>query len=192
MNDAELISRFKNGDKYAFKDLVEKYQNSIINTCYRFLRDQREAEELAQEVFLKVYLSLNSYQPKAKFSTWLFKIAVNLCLNKLRDRKREGVRRKDFYNNGSLQEDSEVPAPKENQPDFSFEQKELKRVIREAIDTLPKNQRTVILLSQYEELSYQEMAKILNCSVSAIESRLFRARENLKKTLKPFVEKGAI
>jgi RNA polymerase sigma-70 factor (ECF subfamily) len=192
MKDTELFLKFKNGDKTAFRKLVEKYQSSVINTCYRFLRNKQEAEETAQEVFLKVYLSLESYKPQANFSTWLFKIVVNLCLNKLRDKRKKGFFKKDFSNREPISEDQDVPAPKENQPDYTFEQKELKKIIKEAIDSLPEKQRNVILLSQYEGFSYQEMAKILDCSVSAIESRLFRGKENLKKKLKSFWEKGAI
>jgi len=182
MDETELILKFKQGDKSTFRPLVEKYQDSVINTCYRFLRNKEEAEEAAQEVFLKVYLSLDSYQPKSKFSTWLFKIVVNFCLNKLRDKKKSL----------SFQLEEDLPSPPEDQPDRSLEKEELKRLVREAIDSLPENQRTAILLNKYEDLSYQDMAKILDCSVSAVESRLFRAKENLKKKLDPYIEKDAI
>jgi RNA polymerase sigma-70 factor (ECF subfamily) len=191
MNDTELILKFKEGDKSAFRELVEKYQDSVINTCYRFLRNKEEAEEIAQEVFLKVYLSANSYQPKAKFSTWLFKIVVNLCLNKLRDKKKYvSLKIGSPYHKNQMEDD--IPALAEHQPDKSFEHKELKRIIKDAIDSLPENQRVAIILNKYEGFSYQEMAKILDCSVSSIESRLFRAKENLKKKLEPYIKKDAI
>ena len=182
MDETELILKFKQGDKSTFRPLVEKYQDSVINTCYRFLRNKEEAEEAAQEVFLKVYLSLDSYQPKSKFSTWLFKIVVNFCLNKLRDKKK-------FL---SFQLEEDLPSSPEDQPDRSLEKEELKRLVRDAIDSLPENQRTAILLNKYEDLSYQDMAKILDCSVSAVESRLCRAKENLKKKLDPYIKKDAI
>ncbi|MGB8656568.1 MAG: sigma-70 family RNA polymerase sigma factor [Candidatus Zixiibacteriota bacterium] len=178
MEETELIRQFKNGDKSAFRQLVEKYQDSVINTSYRFLRNKEEAEETAQEVFLKVYLSSQSYQPKAKFSTWLFKIVANCCLNKLRDKKKFS----------SLQLDKDLPASTEDQPDKSLERQELKRLLTEAIDSLPENQRTVILLNQDGEFSYQEMAKMLDCSVSAVESRIFRAKDSLKKILSPYLK----
>ncbi len=182
MDERELISKSKQGDRPAFRQLVEKYQDSVINMSYRFLRNKEEAEEAAQEVFLKVYLSRNTYQHQTKFSTWLFKIAVNYCLNKLRDRKKFPFSR--------LEED--LPAPAEFQPDKLLEQENLNRAIRKAIDSLPDQQRTVILLNQFEEFSYQEMARMLDCSLSAIESRLFRAKENLKRILAPFIKKDEI
>ena len=182
MDETELISKFKKGDKSAFRQLVEKYQDPVINASYRFLRNKEEAEEISQEVFLKVYLSASSYQPKTKFSTWLFKIVVNSCLNKLRDKKK--------FPTLPLEEDS--PAPIENQPDKTLERQELLRLVKEAIDSLPENQKTVIILKQYEEFSYQDIAKILDCSVSAVESRLFRAKESLKKKLAGHIKKDAI
>jgi len=182
MDEIKLIEEFKQGDKSAFRQLVEKYQDSVINVSYQFLRNKEEAEEVAQDVFLKVYLSSGSYQPKSKFSTWLFRIVVNSCLNKLRDKKKFS----------SLQLEENFPAPANDQPDKSYEQEELKRMVRSAIDSLPENQRTVILLNQYEELSYQDMARILDCSVSAIESRLFRAKESLKNKLAGYIKKDVI
>ena len=193
MNETELVLKFKNGDKSAFRELVEKYQGSVINTCFRFLRNKEEAEEVAQEVFLKVYLSARSYQPKAKFSTWLFKIVVNLCLNKLRDKKRSSLPKiEDSFYHNQIQMENDFPAPAESQPDKSYEREELKKIIKEAIDSLPENQRAAIILNKYEGFSYQDMAKILDCSVSAIEARLFRAKENLRKKLNPYIKKNAI
>ncbi len=177
-----MIQQFKQGDRSAFRQLVEKYQDSVINVSYRFLRNKEEAEEAAQEVFLKVYMSANSYQHRTKFSTWLFKIAVNYCLNKLRDKNK--------LHSSRLAED--LPAPVEFQPDRLLEQENLNRSVREAIDSLPDQQRAVILLNQYGELSYQEMAKMLDCSVSAVESRLFRAKDNLRKILAPYIKKDEI
>ncbi len=182
MDERELINKFKQGGRSAFRQLVEKYQDPVINISYRFLRNKEEAEEAAQEVFLKVYLSAKTYQHNNKFSTWLFKIAVNLCLNKIRDKRK--------YNSSQLQED--LPAPTNLQPDKLLEQENLNRAIRKAIDSLPDQQRTVILLNQFEEFSYQEMAGMLDCSLSAIESRLFRAKENLRKILTPYLKKDEI
>lgn len=182
MYETELIQQFIQGDKSAFRQLVEKYQDSVINSCYRFLRNKEEAEEISQEVFLKVYLSAGSYQAKTKFSTWLFKIVVNSCLNKLRDKKKSK-----FY-----KLDDDLPAPTEDQPDQSLERQELKSLVRDAIDSLSENQKAVIILNQYEGFSYQDIAKILDCSVTAVESRLFRAKGNLKKKLDTYIKKDAI
>lgn len=182
MDERELITKFKQGDRSAFRQLVEKYQDPVINISYRFLRNKEEAEETAQEVFLKVYLSAKTYQHNTKFSTWLFKIAVNLCLNKLRDKRKLPT--------SQLEED--LSTPLKLQPDKLLEQENLNKTVREAIDSLPEQQRTVILLNQTGDFSYQEMARMLDCSISAIESRLFRAKENLKRILTPFIEKDEI
>jgi len=182
MNEIDLIRQFRLGDKSAFRRLVERYQHSVINLSYRFLRNKEEAEDMTQETFLKAYLSAHRYQPTTKFSAWLFKIAVNSCLNRLRDKKKFSFSR--------LEEN--LPAPAMDQPDNCLERDQLKGLVREAIDSLPENQRTVILLNQYEEFSYQEMARMLDCSVSAVESRLFRAKENLRKVLAGQIKKEAI
>lgn len=182
MNEAELILKCQQGDQSAFRELVEKYQDSVINTCYRFLMNREEAEEVAQEIFLKVYLSFGSYQPKTKLSTWLFKIVVNSCLNKLRDKKKSST----------FQLEENLSASPEDQPDRSLEKEELKRLVRDAINSLPENQRAVIMLNKYEGFSYQDVAKILDCSVSAVESRLFRAKESLKKKLAEHIKKDSI
>ena len=182
MDERELITKFKQGDRSAFRQLVERYQDPIINLSYRFLRNKEEAEEAAQEVFLKVYLSAKAYRHDDKFSNWLFKIAANLCLNKLRDKRR--------LPSSQLEED--LPAPVELQPDKILEQDNLNKSVRAAIDSLPEQQRSVILLNQSGEFSYQEMAKILDCSVSAIESRLFRAKENLRRLLAPIIKNNEI
>ncbi|MFH1336760.1 MAG: sigma-70 family RNA polymerase sigma factor [Candidatus Zixiibacteriota bacterium] len=182
MDESELIHRYIQGDRSAFKQLVEKYQDQVLNIGYRFLRNKEEAEEAAQEVFLKVYLSTNSYQHKTKFSTWLFRIAVNYCINKLREKRKLP----------SSQLDEDLPAPVESQPDRLLEQENLNKSVREAMDSLPEQQRAAILLNQYGEFSYHEMAQMLDCSISAVESRLFRAKENLRKILTPYIKKDEI
>jgi RNA polymerase sigma-70 factor (ECF subfamily) len=182
MDERELISRFKQGDRSAFRQLVERYQDPVINIGYRFLRNKEEAEEAAQEVFLKVFLSTYSYQHNTKFSTWLYRITVNYCINKLREKRKLP----------SSHLDKDLPAPVESQPDRLLEQENLNRSVREAIDSLPEQQRAAILLNQYGEFSYQEMAQMLDCSISAVESRLFRAKENLRKILTPYKRKDKI
>ena len=189
--DAALMLRVKRGDRAAFADLVEKYKQPVMNFIFRTLRDETEAEDLAQTVFLQVYKSRARYRQTAKFSTWLFTIARNLCLNELRRRARHPAE--------SLEE---THYESEEQPARQFEDKsqssapekllhgELAQKIEEALAELPENQRSAILLCRQEDLSYEEIAKILRCSLSATKSLIHRGREALKEKLKPYLKSG--
>jgi RNA polymerase sigma-70 factor (ECF subfamily) len=189
--DAALMLRVKRGDRAAFAELVDKYKQPVMNFIYRTLRDETEAEDLAQNVFLQVYKSRDRYERTAKFSTWLFTIARNLCLNEIRRRSRHPAE--------SLEEGH---TEHEDQPQRQFEDKkmglptddvlhgELARKIEEALAELPENQRTAILLCRQDELSYEEIAEILGCSLSATKSLIHRGRETLKEKLKPYLQTG--
>jgi RNA polymerase sigma-70 factor, ECF subfamily len=190
-SDAALMLRVKRGDRVAFTELVEKYKQPVVNFICRSLRDEAEAEDLAQNVFLQVYKSRARYERTAKFSTWLFTIARNLCLNEIRRRSRHPAE--------SLEE---THAESEDQPQRQYEDKkvflptenvlhgELAIKIEEALAELPENQRTAILLCRQDELSYEEIAKILRCSLSATKSLIHRGRETLKEKLKPYLKTG--
>ncbi len=189
--DALLMLRVKRGDRAAFVELVEKYKQPVMNLVYRTLHDETEAEDLAQIVFLQVYKSAKRYESRAKFSTWLFTIARNLCLNEIRRRSRHPA--------DSLEE---AHAEHEDQPRQQYEDRsnvpppdkllhgELAQKIEEALAGLPENQRTAILLCRQEELSYEEIAEILGCSLSATKSLIHRGRETLKEKLKPYLKTG--
>lgn len=189
--DAALMLRVKRGDRVAFAELVEKYKQPVMNLVYRTLRDEAEAEDLAQNVFLQVYKSAKRYESRAKFSTWLFTIARNLCLNEIRRRSRHPA--------DSLEE---THAEHEDQPRQQYEDKkiisppekllhgELAQKIEEALAELPENQRTAILLCRQDELSYEEIAEVLGCSLSATKSLIHRGRETLKEKLKPYLKTG--
>ena len=189
--DAALMLRVKRGDRTAFATLVEKYKQPVMNFIYRSLRDETEAEDLAQNVFLQVYKSRDRYERTAKFSTWLFTIARNLCLNEIRRRSRhpaESLEETHAEHEDQPQrqyEDKKVPLPTEN-----LLQGELARKIEEALAALPENQRTAILLCRQDELSYEEIAVILDCSLSATKSLIHRGRETLKEKLKPYLQTG--
>ncbi len=183
--------RVKHGDREAFAGLVEKYKQPVMNFVYRTLRDEAEAEDVAQNVFLQAYKSARRYQRTAKFSTWLFTIARNLCLNELRRRSRHPAE--------SIEE---THAEHEDLPRQQYEDKsqlapaehalhrELAQKIQEALASLPENQRTALLLCRQEELSYEEIAEVLGCSLSATKSLIHRARETLKEKLKPYLKSG--
>jgi RNA polymerase sigma-70 factor (ECF subfamily) len=189
--DAALMLRVTQGDTAAFTELVEKYKQPVMNLAYRTLRDATEAEDLAQNVFVQVFKSAARYKSTAKFSTWLFTIARNLCLNEIRRRSRHPA------------ESLDAPHPDhEDQPLHQFEDKktfsppesllqgELAQNIDRALADLPENQRSAILLCRQEELSYEEIAEVLGCTVSATKSLIHRGRETLKERLKAYLRSG--
>ncbi len=179
------------GDTSAFRTIVEKYQNQVMRTVYRFTGDYYQAEDLTQEVFVRVFKAAKRYRPRAKFKTWLFRIVVNLCLNYRRDRARRRTESLDvplIINGNSLPRD--VRGPDGDIPEMASEKRELKEVVRDAVDTLPTNQRLAVILRRFEEMSYREIAETMDVSVGAVESLLFRARQNLKTRLAPYVLTG--
>lgn len=189
--DAQLMLRVKRGDPAAFAALVEKYQQPILNLVTRTLRDSTEAEDLAQTVFVQAWKSAGRYQASAKFSTWLFTIARNLCLNELRRRARHPAEPLDAphpEHEGELLH--QPPDVQTTTPPDALLHGELERKIEEALATLPENQRTAILLCRQDELSYEEIAAVLGCSLSATKSLIFRGRETLKQRLKPYLRSG--
>jgi len=179
--DAELMLRVKEGDGASFTILLEKHRLPVIHFLYRMVQNQAVAEELAQEVFLRVYRSRGSYEPTAKFTTWLFRIATHLALNSLRDGKHRRLEE-------HLDDDSsETPVRQVSDQRPTVEQRMLHQSrmeeIRRAVATLPEKQRAAVLMHKYEEMEYSQIAKVLNCSESAIKSLLFRAYETLRARL---------
>jgi len=179
--DAELMLRVKDGDGASFAILLEKHRLAVIHFLYRMVQNQAVAEELAQEVFLRVYRSRGSYEPTAKFTTWLFRIATHLALNSLRDGKNARLEER-------LDDDSsEHPVRQVSDQRPSVEQRMVREArldeIRRAVAMLPEKQRAAVLMHKYEEMEYSQIAKVLNCSESAIKSLLFRAYETLRARL---------
>jgi RNA polymerase sigma-70 factor, ECF subfamily len=179
--DAELMLRVRDGDSDSFAILLEKHRAPVIRFLYRMVQNQSVAEELAQEVFLRVYRSRATYEPTAKFSTWLFRIATHLALNALRDRKNDRAQER-------LDEhDGDVPVRQVPDTRPSIEQAMVHEArfqeIRRAIAALPEKQRAAVLMHKYEEMEYSQIAKVLNCSESAVKSLLFRAYESLRARL---------
>lgn len=189
--DVVLMLRVKQGDTEAFAQLVDKYKQPLVNLAFRTLRDLTEAEDLAQNVFVQVYKSARRYQASAKFSTWLFTIARNLCLNEIRRRSRHPAESLDQPHSDDGEqplhqvEDKGVPSAPQNLLHGELEEK-----ISEALSELPENQRTALLLCRQEDLSYEEIAKVLGCSLSATKSLIHRGRETLKRKLKPYLRSG--
>ncbi len=187
--DVQLMLDVKAGDTTSFELLLCKYRKPVINFLYRMVRDQAAAEDLAQEVFLRVYRARREYAPNAKFTTWLFRIATNLALNAVRDTR---------YQQLEISLDQPARGERADQPGISIPdrrpgieealmERDRAAYIRRAIETLPEKQRAAVLLHKYQELDYDEIAKILQCSESALKSLLFRAYETLRVQLAPLV-----
>jgi RNA polymerase sigma-70 factor (ECF subfamily) len=179
--DAELMLRVKDGDGASFGVLLDKHRLSVIHFLQRMIQNQAIAEELAQEVFLRVYRSRSTYEPTAKFTTWLFRIATHLALNSLRDGKNERSQER-------LDDDSsDLPVRQVSDHRPTVEQSMVYQArldeVRRAVAGLPDKQRAAVLMHKYEEMEYSQIAKVLSCSESAVKSLLFRAYETLRARL---------
>ena len=184
MNTAEdnaLIDRFLKGDEAGFELLVRKYQNRVVCIVYSLTGSNPHAEDIAQDVFIKVYQNLAGFEKKSAFSTWLYRITVNTTYNHLRS-KRVHV---------SLDE-IDAPEPFEKVSIDAIESKEKQRFVTKAIESLPFKYRMVVVLKDIEGLGYADIAKVLKCRIGTVESRLFRGRERLKKILTPLMEEGKL
>lgn len=184
--DAQLMLRVKEGDDDSFRLLLEKHRNPVIHFVYRMVQERAVAEELSQEVFLRVYRSRESYEPTARFTTWLFRIATHLALNWLRDGKHERSHQRLDAPRDSEKEGT-LPAREAFDKTPSVEQRLVYQTrlqeVREAIALLPEKQRAAVLMHKYEEMEYSQIASVLECSESAVKSLLFRAYETLRARL---------
>jgi RNA polymerase sigma-70 factor (ECF subfamily) len=180
--DAQLMLRFKDGDTVAFDRLFARYTPVIINFAYRFVRDRQVAEELAQEVFLRVYEGAAKYRVQSRFSTWLYRIATNVCLNEIRKPRFRVVHEP---LSGGFEPDPGIPssAARDGQ-DKILERQAIVRVIKEVLDRMPEKQRAAFVLNKYQELSYSEVAEVMKTSEKAVKSLIHRARETLAERLK--------
>ena len=183
-SDEELMMKCRNGDMGAFELIVMRYKDLITNFIYRSIDDYHRSEDLAQETFLRVFRSANRYEPKCRFKNWLYLIATNLCRNEIRDRKRRNTAYLDDLvpdnEDGSY---LELMQDVSQLPDEVYEKKERQIIIQQTINRLPENQRLALLLVSYQNLRYDEIAEVLECSVSAVKSLIHRARQNMKTLL---------
>ena len=186
LSDAEVMLRAKTGDDSAFNYLVEKFRRPMVHFMYRMCHNQGTAEELAQEVFLRVYRSRESYSAEAKFTTWLYRIATNLAMNHARDTKQE-------RRTASLDEPDEESGLKIDVADnrATVDQEMLRRerlaAIRRHVEELPERQRMAVIMHKYQDMDYREIGAVLKLSESATKSLLFRAYETLREKLKSFI-----
>ncbi len=187
--DLELMLRVREGDAESFEVLLRRYRSPLVSFFVRMVRDQALAEDLAQEVFLRVYQSRHRYEPEARFTTWLYRIATNLALNAIRDRKQTVPRE-----NQDIEEGGEVARAVDPQPTAiqQLVQRDRERLIREAVESLPEKQGAAVILHKYQGLDYRRIAKVLGVSESAVKSLLFRAYENLRARLEPLLKRGSL
>lgn len=182
-SDAEIMLRVKKGDREAFSLLVQRHRKPLINFIYRFTTNPGESEDLAQEVFIKVFQSASTYEVKAAFSTWLYRIATNITLNFIRDRKPHWTYSLDQEPDDSgKQFQFELPDGKYLAEDQLIEKEKMNK-IRAALASLPENQRLAVILSKYQDLSLRETAAVLKCSETAVKSLIFRAYTTLRQKL---------
>jgi RNA polymerase sigma-70 factor (ECF subfamily) len=174
--DIALMESVKNGDDAAFEELLTRHHQSVYRLAYRFLNDSPEAEDITQEVFLRVFKAARTYSPKAKFSTWLYTITKNLCFNALRKKRSVSI--------FSIEDEilPELPSMDES-PIARLEEAEVKKRVLDAVKELPANLRIAVLLLKYHGLSYEEVAEILECTVNAVKLRVHRAKKFLAKSI---------
>ena len=185
------MERLAQGDNAAFGLILERYKNRIFGIIYRYIRDRSLAEDLAQEVFIRIYNARKTYTPTAKFSTWVYKITSNLCLNEIRKQKTAGrvLSLQDIASDGEHERINGIANGKTSAPHEGLERDELAGQVRMVIDELPEQQRMAVILRRFEDLPYQEIAEAMELSVSAVKSLLSRARENIRKRMMPFVSR---
>lgn len=188
-SNSELIQRAIDGDETAYRQLLENYRGAIFNLLFKMVRNKEETEDLVQEAFIKAFKALPSFNEEYAFSTWLYKIAINNCIDHMRKKRlktysiNKPVRSKD----GEL--DREFPDTSMS-PDKELLHDERTRLIETAIDELPENYKTAILLRHRDEKSYEEIAQLLDIPLGTVKARIFRAREMLKKRLKGKLTRG--
>ncbi len=173
-----LIRRCQKGDKMAFEALVDKYEKKVYGTCYRYLANEEDAKDAAQEAFFKAYTHIKGFQFKSSFSTWLYSIVSHNCMNVLRKRKGEIK-----YAGDELLNTAAAPEAYPVTPEKVMEQKETQMLVQQAIASLPEDYRMVVLLRDKDGFSYEEIAEMLKTSLPAVKAKLFKARQQLRKKL---------
>jgi len=176
IEDTDLMRKLVEGDRNSLGIIYDRYAGFVYRTAYRFLFNEEDARDITQSVFISLMQSAGRYRPEAKFTTWLYRITVNRCLNyKSSAHRRFRIREKE---NETL---NIVKAPEEERPDLALERKKRIKRLENALLRLPERQRIAVILKRFEEMSYDEIALTLRCSKSSVESLLYRARQSLKK-----------
>jgi RNA polymerase sigma-70 factor (ECF subfamily) len=187
--DIRLMLRIREDDPAAFAELVELYQHRLIMVMHHLVGNSEEAEDLAQEAFLRVYRNRKKYHPRAKFSTWLFTIANNLALNVLRSRQRKPAVPLNLRDSGPLgpRPAEQLVRDRAERPTDRLQQQELAAIVQQALAGLNERQRVAVVLNKFEDMNYAEIAQILGLTVKAVKSLLSRARDNLRVVLQDYI-----
>lgn len=187
--DVRLMLAFQDGDESAFTRLVERNQGRVYAVVHRFMAGRADAEDIVQEVFLRVFRSAHRYAPTARFSTWVYRIAANMCINAIRKAsKLKTIPLRPHLDAQGEEGSPEITDVDAARPDEDIQQRELAESIREAVEQLPANQRVAVILSRYEHMSYEQIAEVLDCSTMAVKSLMSRARGNLRELLTKHLE----
>ena len=184
--DARLMLRLKNGEEHVLNELMSRWQQPLVSFIYRYIGQETEALDLAQETFVRVYQTRHRYTVQGKFSTWLFAIAANLSRNYLRWRQRRGdsaSEGRDVRGERAPAELAESVQSEDDSPDQAAMRSESISLVKEVVDQLPHDLKTIILLYEYQGLSYEEIASVLGCSIKAVEMKLYRTRKLLRERL---------
>jgi len=187
--DVRLMLRVRDDEPGAFEELVEHYQRRLVAVMYHLVGNEAEAEDLAQEVFLRVYRTRKKYRARSKFSTWLFTIANNLALNALRSRQRKPVVPLNVRDSGPLgpRPAEQLVLDRAGPPNQRLQQQELAEVVRRALDGLNERQRVAVVLNKFEDMNYAEIAEVMGLTTKAVKSLLNRARNNLRVALQDYI-----
>jgi len=185
-DDFKLIEAFRKGDEKAFEEIVRRYQRQVANIIYLTLGNREEVDDLSQEVFVRVFRSLGRFEFDSSLYSWIYRIAVNLCIDEIRKKRIRKLIPLDFLTEKKLETEKRSKETATSSDELL--QKEKKEIIRGALDKLSPLHRTVILLREYQDLSYGEIAKTLRISPQAVKSRIFRAREELRELLKDYFQ----
>ncbi|MCI0708411.1 MAG: sigma-70 family RNA polymerase sigma factor [Ignavibacteriae bacterium] len=183
-DDLQLVRSFQAGDEKAFETLVRRYQRQVANIIYLTMGDRADIEDLAQEAFLRVYKSLGRFEFDSSFYSWLYRIVVNLCIDEIRRRKIRRALSLDFFTEDRLEKETKSIEPKTGLEDVLG--KEKKDTVLMALEKLSQEHKTVLVLREYNDMSYDEIAKVLGITPQAVKSRIFRARTELREFLKEY------
>lgn len=188
--DIRLMLRVCDDDAEAFAELVELYHHRLVTVMHHLVGNNEEAEDLAQEVFLRVYRGRKKYHPKAKFSTWLYTIANNLALNVMRSRQRKPTIPLNVRDSGPLgpRPAEQLVLDRADQPQQRMQKQELAAIVKQALDTLNERQRIAVVLNKFEDMNYAEIAEVMGLTTKAVKSLLSRARDNLRIALQGYIQ----